>query len=358
MRRQKNQMPIESMQAHRENTAKTPGKSGRFARRALLGAALFGAIAAPLVLNAQKSANTALLPSDVKNKLGVAAVDSKLPAKTYVMGKDTLKTMASVDARAKPAEVKDAAKANETPAPVVNKLGQTIIGEPFCDVRFEGEKVIFENIKLANQNIMMTDEVHSEVRGDFQKDATIVFVKQNKSVFVHNGLMLAQYRFTKDSNEVGDVRLDRISVTESRGNNHIEKTAIIAKDGSLVIFPCEQATLIYETAKDKKNIHELSGRIFTHPGAIYEDIENGIFVATTPTELFVKINEKVFLIVYNTRWGDGPALVKPIITRLDNNDIELTDSTMPEQRILIDSKTGANGLFDIPKKPTTTIGMK
>ena len=331
-------MPIESMQAHRENTAKTPGKSGRFARR--LG--LVGGIATGLTFSSVLSAqplNTSRSADKADAKMEIAAVNSKLPAKTYVMGKDTLKNLASVDARA---------KANETPAPVVNKLGQTIIGEPFCDVRFEGEKVIFENLAGADKRLQITDILHNEIGGDFNKDATIVFVKQTNSVFVHNGKLLAHYRLIKDPNALGGIKIEPQLVTENNGLP-LSKTPIISKDGKLVIFSQDDGCVAYETGKRGKEAgHTFNGRLFTHSGAIYEDVEKGIFVATTPTELFVKNVDKILIADYTLQFGEGPSLEKPIIDK-EGQYIRIRDPTMKgngtQFKIMYDLKTDEIGLY-------------
>ena len=325
-----------SKPADRKITIKKP-KFGKFARRAGLVAGIATGIIAPSLLKAQGNIKDQVnRPTDKQIEIMIAASGESTNANTYTVP----------DARP---------KTTEKPAPVVNKLGQTIIGEPFCDVRFDGETIIFENVKIANREIRAIDNLHNETDGDFQKDATIVFVKQNNSVFVHNGKLLAHYQFIKDPAEIGGLKLQQRVVAEARENNYIEKTAIISKDGSLVIFfQGNKATYIYETGNGgKESVHVVDGRIFTHSGAIYEDAVRGVFVAITDTLILTKSPEGVFSVNINTTLGPGPSLKKPMLSEYIINGkkvVRIDDPTMPDQYMLYGPDNHSLRLNDKPKE--------
>jgi len=280
---------------------KTPGKFGKFARRAGLVAGI--AIIAPSLLNAQGNIKTQVnKPADEQTQIMMAASGESTPENTYTVP----------DARP---------KTTEKPAPVVNKLGQTIIGEPFCDVRFEGDKIIFKNFAFTNEITEMSKEVHNETQGSFKKQATIVYLKERHTILVHCGYCLVHLRIEKDLS-TGKWKDPYVSTFEA---DSLIANVIVPKDGSFAMFQVGNSMLVYQTGKDRP--FSIDGRIFTHAGAIYEDAARGVFIATTPTELFVKTRENTITYNYIER-GLRELQMPYFIEGKERNVIEMRDANL------------------------------
>jgi len=327
-----------------------PGRIKRLAGRLLLASGIATAIVAPKLALAQS------LPTTIKDPLPIAA--------NYIAPENKPLTYDASDKYVKPDGVPDTlpgramdarAKKNPKVGPGPNPNAPIIIGEKFCDVSFEGENVIFENVSIADKDIKVSVGLHDETNGNFQKGVTIVFVKQTNSILIHNGKLLAHYRFIKDPNKYGGLDLEQVVIAEVKGLP-FSKSPIVSKDGSLVIFAQDDGAIIYLTEKSgKESVYGLEGKLFTHPGAVYEDVEKGIFVASTPTALFVKTGEKIIIINYNIQFGEGPAFTNPTLDKYKDK-IRIRDPTMPDQYMRLDPLKMTIGLFDNPSVPDN-LGM-
>jgi hypothetical protein len=196
-----------------------------------------------------------------------------------------------------------------------------IFGEKFCDVRFSGKMIFFENNRILGTNLSAEMKVHNKRMENFQKEAIIVYLKKKNTIFLHNGLLLLQFVCEKDPTSPEGMTLRQVSEIESI-NNSFDSNVVISDNEDIVIFTIGNRSLICDIDNEKND--EIDGIIFTHNEAIYNDAAAGIFVATTPTCLFVKTEEKTIEISYDDI--GLPTMTNPTLTfNLNKKMVEMRD---------------------------------
>jgi hypothetical protein len=227
----------------------------------------------------------------------------------------------------------------------------TIVGEPFCNVSFDGDNIIFKNFAFGDANQVITAQANNETKGSFQKNATVVYVKEKNAILVHNGYYLAQFLFKNDLKTNGKINCAKVGITEARVP--FENGAFVSKGGSLVNVFQSENTIVYPAGAPAG--YRLVGRVFTHEGAIYDDVKSGITVEATKTELFVRTTKGTYAWKIKDIIGNEvPPLEKPIIS-MENGWIKITDNTISDgsvkYKLLINPATCSPSEVDMKVLP-------
>jgi hypothetical protein len=119
----------------------------------------------------------------------------------------------------------------------------------------------------------------------------------------------------------------------------------------------EYLSVLVTTTPDLDKMNDIWGRglcasdaskIFAHEGSVFVT-DSGTVVALTPTTLLAihsEKNGKRIEIVFDQRFGKGPAFTRPTIRKNTENDVCIYDETMPNQYMIYDLKNNTLGLFN------------
>lgn len=225
-----------------------------------------------------------------------------------------------------------------------------IYGEKFCDVRIADGKIIVENY-VANGNKFEDELALSNLKIKYMKNLQIVYIKDKNIVYLRGDYGIYSVTF--------DVKGDKCHIV---GEGYaiprlVSSTFVKSSDNSTIVFTEEKSMIIFKVGEWPPALFNHDGsEFFTHEGAVYEDAAKKINVASTPTTLFVKSGEQIFIIKYDDRLGPGPALENPILDKYlyeGRETVRIRDPSMPGQYMVLDPKNGTLGLFNEP----TEVGM-
>jgi len=211
-----------------------------------------------------------------------------------------------------------------------------IYGEKFCDVKVMDGKVVVENYVVNGEKINSVADL--KFKNFDMKNLQIIYMKDKNIVFLQGDHGICKIKFSVDGSAVTNgLQIPSL----------VSPKFVKSNDNSVIAFTSEK-TLFVANVGDwppQQFAHDGS-EFFTHQGAVYDDPAKGIFIATTPTTLFVKVAEKINVINYDLQFGEGPPFVDPKITS-EKGMLVIKDPSMPDQYMLYDPINLTIGLYGI-----------
>jgi hypothetical protein len=230
-----------------------------------------------------------------------------------------------------------------------------VCGEKFCDIGFANGKMYVLNVKIGDKMLDFVVKLGEDA--DLAKKVSkIIFIKNKKMIYLCGDNFVLDYKIIEDSNYINGAYLQPLKRLQSADT--FAKMTILEvqpKDSKFVIFKWDGQLAVFYTffnAPPPQFAKYDGSPFFTSSNATFEDVEKGIFVATTPTGIFSITSDESFFIIINDRLGDGPPLKSPIITKSIINEkevVRIDDPSLPDQFMLYSPQTSGLTLNDKPK---------
>ena len=218
----------------------------------------------------------------------------------------------------------------------------TEIGEKFCDVEVkDGTISVFDYVFNGQK---YGGEIRSDrLKPEEMQGARIFYFKDQKSFYVITDYKIVFFKLAVQNGTL------RAGIFYSAVmDNKINPESIVSKDNSFLLLSTKNQLLSLvvgglptDTADPIQGFSFDGSRFFTHEDAIYEDPTNGIFVATTPTTLFVHTPKGINLWEYSEMVEGMQPISHPKID-IESGWIRIRDPTIFENgisyKLLIDAR--------------------